>query len=53
VRPRAVGDLGPGHPEVTWSARDAHGARVSAGVYFYRLVVDGRSVAARRLVLMP
>lgn len=49
----ADGDLGPGRHEVTWSARDAHGAKVPAGVYFYRLVVDGRSVAARRLALMP
>jgi hypothetical protein len=46
-------DLGPGRHEVRWDARDERGAKVPAGVYFYRLIVDGRSIAARRLAMTP
>jgi hypothetical protein len=42
----------PGLHEAVWDARDARGASVAAGVYVYRLVVDGRFAIARRLVVL-
>ena len=41
--------LGDGVHVVDWNGRDAHGARVAAGVYFLRLDIAG-DVQSRRIV---
>jgi len=37
---------------VTWERSDATGRTVRAGVYFYRLRVDGRIVSARTMIVL-
>jgi spore coat protein A len=44
--------MGPGPHEVIWDGRNAGGATVAPGVYFYQLVVDGRFTSAKRLVIV-
>jgi hypothetical protein len=56
VRGRRVATLfhGPapvGSSRVTWDGTDRYGARVSSGVYFYRLAAAGR-VVTRKMVIM-
>jgi len=51
VRILMEGYLGSGGHEAAWDARDEGGVRAPAGVYFCRLIVDGRSIATRRLVM--
>jgi FlgD Ig-like domain len=46
------GVLEPGRHEAEWSARNERGGKVPVGVYFYRLVVDGRNIASRRVVMV-
>jgi spore coat protein A len=41
----------PGRHEVVWNGRTANGQRASAGVYFYRLAIDGEFSGARRLIV--
>lgn len=43
------GELEPGRHEVEWDGRDANGARVASGVYFYRLRA-GAHVSQMRMV---
>jgi hypothetical protein len=43
---------GPGEHVLVWDLRDASGARVSAGLYFARLVVDGAVRASGRVVVV-
>jgi len=47
----AEGVHGAGFHKVTWTGSDANGARVSPGVYFYRLVT-GYSVLTRKLLVV-
>ena len=47
------GSLGPGRHEVSWRSRDDRGSPAPAGIYFGQLTVDGRTVASRRLAMMP
>jgi hypothetical protein len=47
------GAIEPGRHETEWNAMDERGVKVPAGVYFFRLVVDGRSNAVRRVVIVP
>lgn len=42
-----------GRGSVDWTAADADGRRLGAGVYFVRMWVDGSPAARSRLVLMP
>jgi hypothetical protein len=42
----------PGARSVAWDARDAAGASVSAGVYFYRLTLGARALS-RKLAVIP
>jgi flagellar hook assembly protein FlgD len=44
-------DLGPGGHFHSWNGRDAAGRKVPAGVYFYRLEVEG-VVETKRLTLV-
>jgi hypothetical protein len=42
----------PGRHEAEWDARDFNGRCVAAGIYYSRLVVDGRSLAAAPVVIL-
>ncbi len=44
--------LGPGSHEVGWEGLGPDGRSVSPGVYFYRLVLEGRIVATRRWIAL-
>lgn len=46
------GPLAAGLHRLYWDAADAAGARGRSGIYFARLLVDGRWVGQRRLVLV-
>ena len=41
-----------GHHRALWNGRNSNGTFVSAGIYFYRLTVDGRSVDTKKMVLL-
>ncbi len=43
--------LPPGSQKAIWDGRDAHGGEVAAGVYLYRLAVDGEIMGQRKMVL--
>ena len=42
----------PGRHETVWDAHDLHGRPLAAGVYYYRLVVDGWSSATAPVVIL-
>jgi hypothetical protein len=44
-----TGDAGP--HDIVWDARDDHGMRVAAGVYFYRMNAGGRQ-SQRKVVFL-
>jgi len=44
---------GPGSGAIAWDGRADGGKRAAAGVYFYRLNLDGAPAAAGKLVLRP
>ncbi|HKQ56780.1 MAG TPA: FlgD immunoglobulin-like domain containing protein [Candidatus Eisenbacteria bacterium] len=50
---RTLGDRGfePGPQAVQWDATDDRGARVAAGVYFFRLEAPGRTLRRKLVVL--
>lgn len=41
-----------GAHEVTWDARSDAGSPLPSGIYFYRLTVDGRTVATKKMILL-
>ena len=43
--------MSAGQHEVIWNGRMTNGERAAAGVYFYRLVVNGEASPTRRLVV--
>jgi len=45
-------EFGMGRHEVEWDRRDARGRGVAAGLYVYRLIVDGRMRGARTLIVV-
>ncbi len=51
VRSLALGRLSGGRHTATWDANDDGGATARAGLYFVRVVVDGRMIGAKRLAL--
>ena len=58
VQGRLVGVVASGGYEagfltLAWDGRDASGQRAGAGLYFVRLLVDGRPVGTRRIALRP
>ena len=42
----------PGRGEVTWNGRDEAGRALPSGIYFARLLLDGKTVDSRRLALV-
>lgn len=51
VRTLVRGSLGPGSYTATWDRTDRQGRRVSAGIYFYRLLASGREELAKTVVV--
>ena len=52
VRTLVSGAMEPGNYKVIWNSRDNQSRRVSSGIYFYRLVVDGRMITTYKMVLL-
>lgn len=52
VRLLAAGRQNAGDHTVSWDGRDERGAMVPGGIYFYRLKVDGRVAAIRKMALL-
>jgi hypothetical protein len=50
-RLRDANDSGGPHA-VTWDARNEAGDRVPSGVYFYRFLLDGRTIETRKMMLV-
>ena len=46
-----AGRLGAGFHEVAWDGTQANGARLPAGVYLYRLSVEGYEAQGGRVIL--
>lgn len=53
VRALANGFHAAGTTRVTWDARDDHGARVQAGLYWARLVTGNGATHVRRVAVLP
>ena len=47
VRALCDGTLSAGEHDVRWDGRNAGGSRVGSGIYFYRFVVNGRTLDGR------
>ncbi len=47
VRRLATGDYEPGRHVLDWNAKDESGASVGSGIYFVRMIVQGRSYTTR------
>jgi len=42
-----------GQGRIVWNGRDRRGRAVSSGVYFYRLIINGKAIGAtRRMVVL-
>ena len=52
VRRLAEADLPAGRRDFTWDLRDDRRATVGSGIYFFRLLVDGRPAGERRLMVV-
>lgn len=52
VRRLASGQEGAGSHTVRWDGTNDHNTTLSTGIYFYRLIVDGRNVATRKMMLL-
>jgi hypothetical protein len=52
VRELYAGPLAPGVHEMSWDGREASGATVASGLYFYRLTAAGRTPLSRAMVLL-
>lgn len=52
VRTLVEGPAAAGPHEVAWDGRDESGRTLASGVYFSRLEVDGRPLAARKMLLV-
>jgi len=47
----ADGEYGAGYHTVVWRGTNAHGTEVASGLYFYRLVADGKVLRQKMLLL--
>jgi hypothetical protein len=47
-----LGQLGAGPHQAMWTARDAQGGAVRAGMYFVRLEVNGRELGTKRMTIV-
>lgn len=52
VRPLVDAYQGGGWQQVVWDGLDAFGERLPSGTYFYRLQVDGRTIAREKAVVL-
>lgn len=53
IRVLVDGKLPTGVHSSSWNGLDDRGRRVPAGVYFYKLNVDGKTISSRRVVVIP
>jgi hypothetical protein len=47
-----LGEQPAGWHRAIWNGTNNHGSNVSAGIYFYRLLVDGRSMDLRKMLYL-
>jgi hypothetical protein len=52
VRTIDMGEQPAGWHRAFWAGDDNHGNPITSGIYFYRLLVDGRSLDLRKMVYM-
>ena len=52
IQTLADGRMAAGYHRVVWDGRNARGASVATGVYFYRIVTSGGFVATRKMILL-
>lgn len=52
VRTLLDGVFGAGYHSAEWDGRDEQGGRVLAGIYFYRLFVNGNAVGKQRVAVL-
>jgi hypothetical protein len=52
VRTLADATRPAGRSDLTWDGRDARDAAMASGIYFYRLLLDGREIETRKMVLL-
>ena len=44
--------MNPGRSEMLWNSKDDNGKRVSSGVYFYKLNVNGKTEKTKKMLLL-
>jgi flagellar hook assembly protein FlgD len=44
--------LPAGEHSIIWNGRDSNGDRVSSGIYFYKLSVNGKTEAVKKCLLL-
>ncbi len=52
VRTLKAGSMSAGSYQVVWNSQDNDGRKVSSGLYFYRLVVDRKVIATKKMILL-
>jgi len=52
VQTMVSGAMEPGAYHAMWNSMDNSGRKVSSGVYFYRLVVDGKIIATKKMLML-
>ncbi len=52
VQTLVSGSMEPGVYTAMWNSMDNVGRKVSSGVYFYRLVVDGKIMSTKKMVML-
>jgi photosystem II stability/assembly factor-like uncharacterized protein len=52
VKVLAIGTQEKGKHTATWNGKDLHNNQVSSGSYFYKLKVDGKTVAVKKCMLL-